>query len=154
LAPGITVAAHVILDDPMARLVTRPRRDGSTAFNPRGCRDQHHAGGRFASPEFSGVRTGRCRKADGLLMIQAALIPEQVADADAEVRRLLLAAVDEAELWAQRRSWPTRVPSFATWLFGPCERTERRSPPPTFPRKRQGRGDPHLMCTTFATMTS
>lgn len=70
-----------------------------------------HVGGRFGSPEFSGVRTGRFRKADGLLMIQAALIPDQVADADAEVRRLLLAAVEEAEHWAQSKKLADALPA-------------------------------------------
>lgn len=43
-------------------------------------------------------------------MIQAALVPEQVVDADAEVRRLLLGAVEEAELWAQRKELADALP--------------------------------------------
>ncbi len=68
-----------------------------------------HLAGRYLSPEFTGTRTGRYRKADNLLMVQAALFPHEVADAGAEVHRLLRVAVAEAEQWAQRRRLATSL---------------------------------------------
>ena len=62
-----------------------------------------HLAGRHLTPDFTGVRTGRYRKADSHLMVQASLFPEQVTDAEAEVSRLLREAVAEAEQWAKRR---------------------------------------------------
>lgn len=59
--------------------------------------------GRHVSPDFRGVRTGRYRKQQNHLLVQAAVFPEEVADAPAEVARLLGEAVAEAENWARRR---------------------------------------------------
>ncbi|MCU1691016.1 MAG: hypothetical protein JWM64_107 [Frankiales bacterium] len=62
-----------------------------------------HLAGRHLTPDFTGVRTGRFRKADSHLMVQAAVFPEQVTDDEAEVNWLLHDAVKEAERWAQRK---------------------------------------------------
>jgi hypothetical protein len=59
--------------------------------------------GRYLKPEFAGVRTGRFRKRDSLLMVQAALPPDVPADPASYLRTALVSAVDEAEAWAVRK---------------------------------------------------
>ena len=59
--------------------------------------------GRHDTPDFRGVRTGRYSKSRNWLLVQAAVFPEEVTDAQAEMARLLVDAVAEAETWAKRR---------------------------------------------------
>lgn len=77
--------------------------EGQGVVSPLNVNVVFHLAGRHLTPDFTGVRTGRFRKADSHLLVQAAVFPEQVTDAQAEVKRLLHNAVNEAERWAQRR---------------------------------------------------
>ena len=59
--------------------------------------------GRYVTPDFRGVRTGRYSKPKNWLLVQAAVFPGEVVDAHAELARLLTDAVAEAETWAKRK---------------------------------------------------
>lgn len=56
--------------------------------------------GELSQPNFTGVRTGRFLASEPKLLVQVALPPEPVADADAEALELLGAAVSEGERFA------------------------------------------------------
>lgn len=53
--------------------------------------------------DWTGERTGRYSKKQGLLMIQVALPEEPPENVDAYLRGRLSAALDEAEKWARKR---------------------------------------------------
>jgi plasmid stability protein len=57
--------------------------------------------GRYQTPEFVGVRTGRYSAKH--LLVQAALVPTDGVHPDSQARELLRAAVSEAERWARER---------------------------------------------------
>ncbi len=59
--------------------------------------------GKYTRVGFEGVRTGRFRKADSLLMVQAAIPTESVDDPRKVVLRLLSDAITEAEAFARKR---------------------------------------------------
>jgi hypothetical protein len=59
--------------------------------------------GHFLRPDFEGVRTGSFSRAASALIVQVALPEETPDDVEEYLRESLVAAVDEAERWAQRR---------------------------------------------------
>ena len=59
--------------------------------------------GNILKPDFDGVRTGYFSKKESSLIVQAALPEDAPDDVDDYLKRMLDAAVDEAERWAQRR---------------------------------------------------
>jgi hypothetical protein len=59
--------------------------------------------GNILQPDFEGIRTGHYSKKESSLIIQAALPDDAPDDVDAHAKRLLVAAIDEAEQWAKRR---------------------------------------------------
>lgn len=59
--------------------------------------------GKLARNEFSGVRTGRFSKRDSELMVQAAVPNGPVDDRRKQLRQLLTDAIDEAEVFAQKK---------------------------------------------------
>jgi hypothetical protein len=62
-----------------------------------------HVPGNLVKPDYTGERTGRFSKKEMLLMVQVALPEEPPTDVDADLRRRLVAAVDEAQRWAIKR---------------------------------------------------
>jgi hypothetical protein len=60
--------------------------------------------GSILQPDFEGVRTGHYSRKDASLIVQAALPDDAPDDAVSHIRHLLIAAIDEAEEWARRRS--------------------------------------------------
>lgn len=59
--------------------------------------------GNILQPDFEGVRTGHYSKKDSSLIVQAAVPDDTPDDVEAQLKRLLVAAIDEAEQWAKRR---------------------------------------------------
>lgn len=59
--------------------------------------------GNILKPDFEGVRTGHYSKKEASLIVQAALPEDAPDDIEGHLKRLLVAAVDEAERWARRR---------------------------------------------------
>jgi hypothetical protein len=59
--------------------------------------------GNILQPDFAGVRTGHYAKKDSSLIVQAALPDDAPEDVDGYLKRLLVAAIEEAEQWARRR---------------------------------------------------
>ena len=58
--------------------------------------------GEHAQPDFVGVRSGRFSRKDLRLLVQVALPPEPMADADAEARAYLDRALDVAADYARK----------------------------------------------------
>ena len=56
--------------------------------------------GNILKPDFDGVRTGYFSKKESSLIVQAALPEDAPDDVDDYLKRMLDAAVDEAERWA------------------------------------------------------
>jgi hypothetical protein len=59
--------------------------------------------GHVISPDFTGTRTGRFSKQDGLLMVQVALPEEVPEDPEGYLLDALHGAVNQAEEWARKR---------------------------------------------------
>ncbi|MCR1783955.1 hypothetical protein KVF89_15545 [Nocardioides carbamazepini] len=64
---------------------------------------EFHVGGRLASVDWSGVRTGRFNRRRAQLIVQAAVPPFSEEDERAVLLRLLVDAVDQAEAFAVRQ---------------------------------------------------
>ena len=62
-----------------------------------------HVDNRFTPNQFEGVRTGRFDKGDAHLMVQAAVPLAPAGDRRAVLLGLLAEAIDEAEVFAQKR---------------------------------------------------
>jgi hypothetical protein len=60
--------------------------------------------GNILQPDFEGVRTGHYSKKDSSLIVQAALPGDAPDDVEGHLKLLLIAAINEAEQWARRRS--------------------------------------------------
>jgi hypothetical protein len=63
----------------------------------------YHVDGKLVPNEFTGVRTGRFRKSDTLLMVQAAVPPGPNDDRGGVLLGLLVDAIAEAETYARAR---------------------------------------------------
>jgi hypothetical protein len=59
--------------------------------------------GNILQPDFAGVRTGHYSKKDSSLIVQAALPDDAPEDVEGYLKRLLVAAIEEAEQWARGR---------------------------------------------------
>ena len=60
--------------------------------------------GRYAEPDFVGVRTGRFARKDSALIVQVAVPRGDSSDVNADAFAMLHEAVSEAERFAQKRS--------------------------------------------------
>lgn len=74
--------------------------------------------GNILRPDFDGVRTGHYSKKDSSLIVQAALPDDAPDDVEAHLKRVLVAAIDEAEQWARRRSIAPDLPALREMAAG------------------------------------
>src|ERR1051325_4747059 len=88
---------------PLRELTRRVALLRSGVDSPLNLNVVFHVPGSVIAPDYRGLRTGSFRRKDSLLMVQVALPPEVPGDAGAFLRAAMVAAVDEAMLWASRK---------------------------------------------------
>lgn len=89
--------------DAITRLTIDVATAGQDLESPLNVNVIYQVPGNILQPDFEGVRTGHYSKKDSSLIVQAALPHDAPDDVEAHLKRLLVAAIDEAEQWAKRR---------------------------------------------------
>lgn len=84
-------------------LTTRVRELRDNVQSPVRLNVMFHVDGRLVPNDFEGVRTGRFRKKDALLIVQAAVPSTVEGDKSVALRELLTDAVAAAESYARRK---------------------------------------------------
>ncbi|HEX5468917.1 MAG TPA: hypothetical protein VFW80_07705 [Gaiellaceae bacterium] len=98
---GLTPANH-LWEEAVKRLGKQIAKRRAGLKTPLNVNVVFHIPGDVLTLDYDGERTGSFSKRDGTLMVQVAIPDEPPKDVDAEVRRRLLAAMDEAERWATK----------------------------------------------------
>lgn len=114
LSIGIVLGGTVAVDRVWRTELTRLAKDVAAARvgtdSPLRVNVVFHVDGKLAPAEFQGVRTGRFRRNDMHLMVQAAIPSTPAEDGRAALLALLHQAVDGAEAYASRGSIAVGLP--------------------------------------------
>jgi hypothetical protein len=90
--------------DAITRLTIDVATAAQSVESPLNVNVLYQVPGNILRPDFEGVQTGHYSKKESSLIVQAALPGDAPDDIDGQLRRLLVAAVNEAEEWARRRN--------------------------------------------------
>lgn len=107
--------------DGIRDLTRRVKAAAQGIDSPLGVNVVFHVPGHILSPDYSGVRTGRFSRRRRLLMVQVALPVDVPEDPFRYLCDATIAAVDEAENWAERRNVESDVALLRRIVSAACD---------------------------------